>query len=149
MADFVASMKADPIGAALIQAAEASPNVHVLTPAGRGEGSQVIPNDNAQGRVQADGSNGKGTGTTVKIQLGTERVKISNTPGEAGDRKKVGETEKGVHEFVHVLDFDNGSTASKDAVDPATGNPAAEQPAVDVENAYRDMNGLKGHREVY
>lgn len=149
MADFIAGMKADPIGAALVAKLEASPRVHVVTPALKMEGSSSTPNSNSDGRVRADGTKSEGTGTTVRIKLGPEQVKISDKAGEPGTRQTVGLIEKGVHEFTHSVQFDDGSVPDKGVIDPSTGNPASEQPAVDMENAYREMHGMEGRREVY
>lgn len=76
-------------------------------------------------------------------------MKISSVPGDSGEREKVSLVEEGVHEFVHALEFVDGSGAPKGVNDPDTGNAASEQPAVHVENAYREVHGLEGRRDVY
>ncbi len=148
IADAIADANTTRAGATVIAQLEASDAVNVITPAGRREGSTTIPTDGS-GRLNQDGTKSEGTGTVIKIQMGTEKVNVSNKPGEVGNPEKVSPGEKVVHEGEHGVMFNNGTMPAKSATDPNTGNPAAEQPAMEKENQYRQEKDLDGTRQVY
>lgn len=148
MQELLAQAKADPLVAPLIKTLEESDKVHVLTPAGRQEGSKSIPDNVADGTVGPDGKPSAGTGTTIKIQLGYESVKMTDKDGDT-TRRKVPLVEKLLHESDHSVTYDQGAMPTDGTVNPVTGNPASEQSPMDKENEWRDAHDLPGRRWEY
>jgi len=85
-------------------------------------------------------SNGVGTGTTTYMD---------STRTTSGGGVKSSPTENLVHELKHAALKDTGSHPSRDQIDPSTGNPASEQPSLDMQNEYRRGTGETQMRERY
>lgn len=85
-------------------------------------------------------SNGVGTGTTTYMD---------STRTTSGGGVKSSPTENLVHELKHAALKDTGSHPSRDQIDPGTGNPASEQPSLDMQNEYRRGTGETKMREKY
>jgi hypothetical protein len=124
--------------AEMITGLRESPNVHEVR-----DLSESPLNTRQSHNVSTDPgneSNGVGSGSTTYMD--SERTTV-------GDGVKSSPTEILVHELTHASQKDTGTIAPHGEIDPATGNPAREQPALDMQNEYRKGTGETEMRERY
>jgi hypothetical protein len=129
---------ASPKIAAMTQGLRDSSNVHEIRDLSESPHNQLQSHNVATD--PSSESNGVGTGTTTFI---------NSTKTTTGDGVKSSPTENLVHELTHSSQKDTGSLPARGQIDPATGNPASEQPALDMQNEFRRGTGETQMREKY
>jgi RHS repeat-associated protein len=122
----------------MIEALENSPNVHNIGSFDDSPTEMLQANNTATGPGESDLT---GTGTNTYYDPGRSPVHhgIKQSPVEIL-----------VHELKHAYMKDQGIMPAQDAPpDPETGNPAREQPAIDMQNDYRRSQGEETMIEEY
>ncbi|HJS61845.1 MAG TPA: RHS repeat-associated core domain-containing protein, partial [Pseudolabrys sp.] len=118
---------------------ESSSKTH-LVKTERRIGHQSNVNPDGGGAYQHDsGTPGNGSGSVISIKMSAEKVNIAREEGGRAEAVVVSFGEKLSHEFKHAIDMDMGMLSRLRIIN--------EDRAKDVEDMYRQEQGLEGRRQ--